>query len=405
MRSRYTILTVLLIVLVSVPMSFSNDNLIEQIKSGDRIQIPSGMTPEDVCVLGNDNGVGIGYYRFFLPGHRIVTLFDPGDCGDPAYPFEITKFHLTLRTVTGSVWPVEVDLVVYDIPDTSDICFGPGDEISRQRVFVDSYSFEFPYLGSITLAEPICVDGPFYAGIEFAVIDTIQLPSVIFDTSVEQDTCYNWIYTGTEWKEFDRYWGNNPGYPIIRLTGETQSATCFPDADFDLICDADDNCPTIANTDQADGDSDGFGDVCDNCPTVSNPDQNDDDLDGSGDVCDVCPNDHYNDADEDGVCADIDNCPCDSNPGQEDADSDGVGDLCQDCCVGYTGDVNGAGDGLRDLADITRLIDRVYITKALLCCERAANVNGDIEGLIDLSDITRLIDHIYISKAETAACM
>jgi len=37
------------------------------------------------------------------------------------------------------------------------------------------------------------------------------------------------------------------------------------DADGDGVFDADDNCPTTANSDQADGDGDSVGDVCDDC--------------------------------------------------------------------------------------------------------------------------------------------
>lgn len=38
------------------------------------------------------------------------------------------------------------------------------------------------------------------------------------------------------------------------------------DSDGDGTCDSTDNCPTIANPDQADGDGDGVGDACDQCP-------------------------------------------------------------------------------------------------------------------------------------------
>ncbi len=58
-----------------------------------------------------------------------------------------------------------------------------------------------------------------------------------------------------------------------------------PDADEDGVADAIDNCPSIANADQADGDGDGVGDVCDNCPGASNVDQVDSDGNGVGDVC------------------------------------------------------------------------------------------------------------------------
>lgn len=72
-----------------------------------------------------------------------------------------------------------------------------------------------------------------------------------------------------------------------------------PDADGDGVADATDNCPTVANADQANNDGDALGDACDpdddndtvadtadNCPTVSNADQADSDGDGIGNACD-----------------------------------------------------------------------------------------------------------------------
>jgi hypothetical protein len=79
------------------------------------------------------------------------------------------------------------------------------------------------------------------------------------------------------------------------------------DADGDGVSDDLDNCPTVANADQADADGDGVGDACDNCVNVANPrvtpdtptflvtnpwatltgDQRDDDHDGYGNKCDA----------------------------------------------------------------------------------------------------------------------
>jgi len=59
------------------------------------------------------------------------------------------------------------------------------------------------------------------------------------------------------------------------------------DADGDGIIDENDNCPLVANPDQADSDGDGIGDACDNCPRDANPDQADSDGNGIGDACDI----------------------------------------------------------------------------------------------------------------------
>jgi hypothetical protein len=93
--------------------------------------------------------------------------------------------------------------------------------------------------------------------------------------------------------------------------------TCGPppaDTDGDGVTDADDNCRSVANADQAnldvdgqggacdpDDDNDGITDTGDNCRSVANPDQADLDVDGQGDACDP-------DDDNDGITDTIDDC-------------------------------------------------------------------------------------------------
>jgi len=112
--------------------------------------------------------------------------------------------------------------------------------------------------------------------------------------------------------------------------------------DNDGVPESIDNCPTVANADQADADSDGVGDLCDNCAAVANPDQLDTDLDGDGDPCD--------------------NCPTAINGDQADADGDGEGDACDGCpndaaktaggaCGCGTADTDTDGDGVADCND------------------------------------------------------
>jgi hypothetical protein len=112
------------------------------------------------------------------------------------------------------------------------------------------------------------------------------------------------------------------------------------------------------------------------------------------------------DDDNDGVPNYADNCVGVYNPDQGDVNGDGIGDAC--CCGHYTSGVTGNTDcdaeGKMALSDITRLIDRVYLSKNPLCCESNGNTDGDPEGKMALADITKLIDHVYLSKQPTATC-
>jgi len=96
------------------------------------------------------------------------------------------------------------------------------------------------------------------------------------------------------------------------LYRNTHAMRCYA---FDL--------PPIAASDI---DADGVPDASDNCPGVANNNQADSDGDGVGDACE----EDDTDSDADGIFDVIDNCPGVANNNQADSDGDGVGDACED---------------------------------------------------------------------------
>src|SRR5215471_14179401 len=64
---------------------------------------------------------------------------------------------------------------------------------------------------------------------------------------------------------------------MFLYTGVARAQTAG-DSDGDGVPDNVDNCPLVANPNQADSDGDGVGDACDDCPNVANPDQRNSDA-------------------------------------------------------------------------------------------------------------------------------
>ena len=346
------------------------------------------------CYLHKYGNFFSGYATGQAPDDRIVTYFDPATCGSPTYPFQIQSVRFSLVGFVGTPWPVGMDVVVFE-PNSGTACSGPGPELFRYHVACDQASFMAPQVGRVTIPQPWCITGPVYVGVEYNDTTTGPYPSMLFDTTAAPDSCDNWYYFMGTWYEWYDFWSNLPGYPLIGVQGETNSAACCPDADFDGVCDAQDNCPTVANTLQVDVDADGSGDACDNCPTVPNPGQEDLDGDGIGDVCDACVNDRFNDRDGDGICEDLDNCPGIYNPGQEDFNTNGIGDSCEACCVGVRGNIDRDPLETVDIADLVYLVDYMFSTPSgpEPPCAAEADVNADTAQ--DVADLVYLVDYMF----------
>jgi hypothetical protein len=155
------------------------------------------------------------------PGRRIVTFFDPADCpGNFGYPVEVKSAEFQLYALYGW-YPADVDIVVFDMADPDDFCQGPGSELFRFTYTCDQ-SFEFPDVGTALFPEPLCVEGPFFIGIEYTdpviAVATYDVgPPVVCDV---------WYYAFPDWYEWYSAWDGEMGYPIFWVNLEENSPDC-----------------------------------------------------------------------------------------------------------------------------------------------------------------------------------
>lgn len=192
------------------------------------VSSPSLARAPTSCTLKKHNDTVSGYWSGYADGIRTVTYFDPAACGGSIYPFEIQALSFTLYDPGGYQWPVTVDVVVYDRPNSGDPCDGPGSELCRFTISCDSATWAFPNVGTAWFPAVCCVNRPFFIGIEYNDAGAGPFPSVLFSNQDPTDTCDNWqYYTDGFWYEWSDFWvPPRPGYPIYWVDGETESLNC-----------------------------------------------------------------------------------------------------------------------------------------------------------------------------------
>lgn len=73
------------------------------------------------------------------------------------------------------------------------------------------------------------------------------------------------------------------------------------------------------------------------------------------------------------------------------------------CCTGLTGNVDCDPGESVDIADLTRLVDHLFISFSPLCCPAEANI--DTVGGVDIADLTLLVDNLFISFTPLPGCL
>jgi hypothetical protein len=130
--------------------------------------------------------------------------------------------------------------------------------------------------GFFTSVSIAAVLGFSYTGSTIPIGSDVLLTQVSFTTFTGTGIC------------FGEDTGSGGQTAIVQDGGLYVAATwggcyCVTDSEVDAngniigdgVCDTDDNCPAVVNSNQLDTDGDTLGDACDNCPAITNEDQED----------------------------------------------------------------------------------------------------------------------------------
>lgn len=80
------------------------------------------------------------------------------------------------------------------------------------------------------------------------------------------------------------------------------------------------------------------------------------------------------------------------------------GAVSMGCCKNRVGNVDNDPGDVVDIADLTLLVDYLFITFPPLPCIKEANCDGDPSGVVDIADLTALVDNLFISFAQLPLC-
>ncbi|MDZ4722618.1 MAG: choice-of-anchor V domain-containing protein [candidate division Zixibacteria bacterium] len=74
------------------------------------------------------------------------------------------------------------------------------------------------------------------------------------------------------------------------------------------------------------------------------------------------------------------------------------------CCTGFADNVDCDGQDVVDVADLTALMDHLFISLTDPCCLEEANMDGSLDRIVDISDLTALIDFLFITTNPLPVC-
>ncbi|MCJ7578139.1 MAG: T9SS type A sorting domain-containing protein, partial [candidate division Zixibacteria bacterium] len=197
--------------------------------------VPSSPTPltgdKGFCTIQSDNDTSAYYIGSFGAGDGVALYMDPATCGvQVPYPFKVTDVHFYLLDFTGAVWPVEIQVNIKDLIQGYK-CNGPNGpgNILCSQTYTIPIDSAYPIMIHLDLDSLCCVYAPFFLEIIYGGTSS-PYPSLVLTNGNTNptDTCDAWVLWGGSYQEWYVFFGLGIGYPMMRITGYTNSMDCDP---------------------------------------------------------------------------------------------------------------------------------------------------------------------------------
>ena len=132
--------------------------------------------------------------------------------------------------------------------------------------------FDSTYLTQGNLGLAFGDSGTYSKTVQYIVEDGNRGAGEAFDGGYQQEVDGNWVsFAYAIYESNGNFWSETPDALIGGKRIAFNCSTGELDSDLDKVFDSADNCPSVANADQANADGDSEGDACDTSPNPQEP--------------------------------------------------------------------------------------------------------------------------------------
>lgn len=224
--SVWFILAFILSVISQLPVSAESRNVVIEPQS---VTVVIQKETGAIC-SGRWQGPNLGFLtNWFIGPESYLSYQDPleNNCSD-AYPFAITRVRWMVTNMTGNTLVVPMQSIIHAVDAGSGSCPKPGGVMHTGQLFNVSLPFFATVVVTFNLSSPVCVNGPYFAGVKCPSMTGQGKLGINLDSAqvVPPRSCAGYIDFTGQWEDVVEEY-EFPGNVILWSEGNVaDSNTC-----------------------------------------------------------------------------------------------------------------------------------------------------------------------------------